>query len=137
VERLEAEDGEEDQQSTFLKEFLSFGSWLSTHPDGPLWFRGFADWSEEEGAQQLPQLLKAYKVKRFVVGHTPQLPVRIQMRFQGKIFLIDTGMLSSYYQGGGASALELRDGRVAAIYPDRREELEGTAGNRPQASKVR
>jgi hypothetical protein len=123
VERLEAAGGRGNQQLTFLKEFLNFGSWLSTHPDGPLWFRGFAHWSEEEGAEQLPKLLKAYKAKRFVVGHTPQLPVQIQMRFQGKIFLIDTGMLSSYYQGGGASALEIRDGKVTAIYPDRREEL--------------
>ncbi len=130
VERREAEGGKkEDRLLTFLKEFLAFGSWLSTHPEGPLWFRGFAQWSEEEGEQQVSQLLKTYGVKRFVVGHTPQLPVRIQMRFQGKIFLIDTGMLSSYYQGGGASALEIRDGKVAAIYPDGREELEGTAGN--------
>ena len=130
VERREAEgSGKENRRLTFLKEFLAFGSWLSTHPDGPLWFRGFAQWSEEEGAEQVSQLLKTYGVKRFVVGHTPQLPVRIQMRFQGKIFLIDTGMLSSYYQGGGASALEIRDGKVTAIYPDEREELEGTAGN--------
>ncbi len=130
VERREAEgSGKEDRRLTFLKEFLAFGSWLSTHPDGPLWFRGFAQWSEEEGAEQVSQLLKTYGVKRFVVGHTPQLPVRIQMRFQGKIFLIDTGMLSSYYQGGGASALEIRDGKIAAIYPDEREELKGTAGN--------
>ena len=128
VDRREAEGGKEDQL-TFLKELLDFGSWLSTHPDGPLWFRGFAQWSEEEGAKKLPQLLKAYKVKRFVVGHTPQLPVRIQMRFQGGIFLIDTGMLSSYYRGGGASALEIKDGKVTAIYPGRREELEGTAGS--------
>ncbi len=124
VERREAAGGKGDQQLTLLKEFLNFGSWLSTHPDGPLWFRGFAQWSEEEGAQQLPQLLKAYSAKRFVVGHTPQLPVQIQMRFQGKIFLIDTGMLSSYYQGGGASALEIQDGKFIAIYLDRRQKLE-------------
>jgi len=138
VERREAEGGKQDQK---LKEFLTFGSWLSTHPEGPLWFRGFAQWSEEEGARQLPQLLKAYEAKRFVVGHTirsllrtigggtPQLPVQIQMRFQGKIFLIDTGMLSSYYQGGQASALEIQDGKFTAIYLDGRKEL----GDRPEA----
>ncbi len=123
VEWREAEAAKEDPQLARLKEFLNFGSWLSTHPDGPLWFRGFAQWSEEEGAQQLPQLLRAYGVKHFVVGHTPQLPVQIQMRFEGKIFLIDTGMLSSYYRGGGASALEIQDGKFTAIYLDSREEL--------------
>ena len=116
VERREAGVGRKEDKVTLLKEFLNFGTWLSTHPDGPLWFRGFAQWSEEEGAQQLPQLLKAYRVKRFVVGHTPQLPGQIQVRFRGKIFLIDTGMLSSFYQGGGASALEIQDGTFTAIY---------------------
>ncbi|MCH7803032.1 MAG: metallophosphoesterase [Acidobacteria bacterium] len=138
VERREAAGGRnEDRQ---LTQFLNFGSWLSTHPDGPLWFRGFAQWSEEEGARQLPQLLKAYEAKRFVVGHTirsllktlgggtPQLPVQIQMRFQGKIFLIDTGMLSSFYRGGQASALEIQEGKFTAIYLDGRKEL----GDRPE-----
>jgi len=133
LERREAAGGRnKDRQLTQL---LNFGSWLSTHPDGPLWFRGFAQWSEEEGAQQLPQLLKAYEVKRFVVGHTirsllrtlgggtPQLPVQIQMRFQGKVFLIDTGMLSRYYRGGQASALEIQDGKFTAIYLGGRKEL--------------
>jgi len=46
------------------------------------------------------------------------------MRFEGKIFLIDTGMLSSYYRGGGASALEIQDGGFTAIYLNSREELE-------------
>jgi len=130
--RREAKGVKQDQQ---LTQFLNFGSWLSNHPDGPLWFRGFALWSEEEGARQLPQLLEAYEAKRFVVGHTirsllrniggrtPQLPVQIQMRFQGKIFLIDTGMLSSFYQGGQASALEIQDGKFTAIYLDGRKEL--------------
>ena len=88
-----------------------------------MWFRGFAQWSEEEGAENLPDLLGAFHVKHFVVGHTPQLPGRIGMRFEGKVFLIDTGMLSNYYRGGGASALEIQDGEFTAIYLNSREEL--------------
>ncbi len=106
----------EPEQVTILKEFLTFGSWLSTHPDGPLWFRGFAQWSPEEGAQHLAHLLEAYDAKHFVVGHTPQLPGHIQARFEEKIFLIDSGMLSSYYQGGRASALEIQDGKFTPLY---------------------
>ena len=116
--------GNEDDGVAVLKDFLAYGSWLSNNPEGPLWFRGFAQWSEEEGAENLPNLLGAYHVKHFVVGHTPQLPGRIGMRFEGKIFLIDTGMLSSYYRGGGASALEIQDGGFTAIYLNSREELE-------------
>ena len=128
IERQEGQGREGGQpgseQVTVLKEFLTFGSWLITHPDGPLWFRGFARWSEEEGAQHLSDLLEAYGAKHFVVGHTPQLPGHIQARFEEKIFLIDSGMLSSYYKGGRASALEIQDGKFTALYLDRREESE-------------
>ena len=116
--------GNEDDGIAVLKDFLAYGSWLSNDPEGPLWFRGFAQWSEEEGAEYLPDLLEAHHVNHFVVGHTPQLPGRIGVRFEGKIFLIDTGMLSSYYRGGGASALEIQDGRFTAIYLNSREELQ-------------
>jgi len=42
--------------------------------------------------------------------------VGIVSRFDGKVFLIDTGMLSSYFAGGRASALEIKDGKVSFIY---------------------
>ena len=113
----------EGEGITLLRALLAYGNWFSTHPHGPLWFRGFAQWSEEEGTKHLSDLLEAYHTKHFVVGHTPQLPGQIRVRFGGKIFLIDTGMLSSFYPGGGASALEIRDGKFTAIYLDRREEL--------------
>jgi len=34
----------------------------------------------------------------------------------GGVFLIDTGMLSEYYEGGQASALEIRNDEVTAVY---------------------
>jgi len=106
-----------------LESFLQYGNWLSVHPNGPLWFRGFAYWAEREGQRHLSKLLESYKAKHFVVGHTPQLPGRIQTRFRRKVFLVDTGMLSSFYRGGRASALEIQDGRFTAIYRDRRKVL--------------
>jgi len=108
---------------SMLESFLQYGSWLSVHPNGPLWFRGFAYWSEREGRRHLSKLLESYEAKHFVVGHTPQLPGRIQTRFRRKVFLVDTGMLSSFYRGGRASALEIQDGRFTAIYRDRRKVL--------------
>jgi hypothetical protein len=54
------------------------------------------------------------------VGHTVQKTALIRARFGGKIMLIDTGMLSSYYHGGKASALEIGDDRkFTAVYLDR------------------
>jgi hypothetical protein len=57
-------------------------------------------------------------VKRFVVGHTVQGDGNVRARFGGTVFLIDTGMLR-----GTASALEISNGRIRAIYMDRQTDL--------------
>ena len=102
-----------------LVQFLGYGDWLSVRPDGPLWFRGYDQWSDEEGDAQLGKLLEAYSVAHIVVGHTVQKGGRIRPRFGNKVFLIDTGMLSSYYPGGRASALEICGGaKFTAEYMD-------------------
>jgi hypothetical protein len=98
-----------------LKGFLAYGGWLSIAENGPLWFRGYAQWADDEGAPQIQLLTQAFGAARFVVGHTPQAG-QIISRFGGKVFLIDTGMLSSYFPGGRASALEIRDGKISFIY---------------------
>jgi len=114
---------DEVADKSMLESFLQYGSWLSVHPNGPLWFRGFAYWSEREGRRYLSKLLESYEAKHFVVGHTAQLPGRIRTRFRDKVFLVDTGMLSSFYRGGRASALEIQDGRFTAIYRGRSKVL--------------
>jgi hypothetical protein len=48
----------------------------------------------------------------------------IRSRFGGKVFLIDTGMLSTYWQGGRASALEIHAGdKFTAQYLDGQDVL--------------
>ncbi len=106
-----------------LQDVLAIGSWLSINKDGPLWFRGYAEWSGEEGAPQTENLLKTYGVKHFVVGHTVQQDGSIRSRFNNGVFLIDTGMLRSYVPNGQASALEIQDGKFTAIYKNRRVAL--------------
>ena len=96
--------------------FLTYGRWLSINESGPLWFRGYAQWSDAEGAPQIEQLAKTFGVGRFVVGHTPQTGGQIVPRFNGKVYLIDTGMLSTYFKGGRASALNIQDGKISFIY---------------------
>jgi hypothetical protein len=91
-----------------LMEFLEYRNWLSVRPDGPLWFRGYNQWTDEKGAVQITKVLKAYDADHIVVGHSVQQGGHIRTRFYGKVFLIDTGMLSSHYKGGRASALEIR-----------------------------
>ena len=112
-----------ERQSKIL-DFLKYGEWLSVKPDGPLWFRGYDQWSDSEGAAQIDKILAAYKVAHIVVGHTVQRSGRIRPRFGNKVFLIDTGMLSSYYPGGRASALEIcGDAEFTARYMDQQAVL--------------
>ncbi len=118
-----------EQRQARLTQFLGYGDWLSVRADGPLWFRGYDQWSEEEGAPQVDKLLDAYKAKHIAVGHTVQKGGRIRSRFGGKVFLIDTGMLSSYYPGGRPSALEISsDTKFTAEYTDQRVVLLEPAG---------
>jgi hypothetical protein len=85
--------------------------------DGPFWFRGYSTWSDDEGAPQIAALLKRYKAKRFVTGHTPQATGRINARFNNTAFLIDTGMLDGkFYPNGRPSALEIKGEVVTPIY---------------------
>ena len=83
----------------------------------------------------MPRLLAAAGVERFVVGHSVQEDRRIRVRFGGAVFLIDTGMLASYVPGGRASALEIADGIVSAIYAGEPREVIWQAA-RPAAGVV-
>ena len=85
--------------------------------DGPLWFRGYAQWPEQDDTK-LTALLTHFGVSRIVSGHTPSRA--ILPRFNNRVFLIDTGMLVSTYKGR-PSALEINNGTTTAIYPDARE----------------
>jgi hypothetical protein len=91
-------------------------SWALLDPGGPLWYRGFADENADAATAVVP-LLEKYSVARFVVGHSTVVTGRILPRFSGRVILIDTGMLARHYRGR-PSAVEISDGRIAAIYED-------------------
>ena len=93
-------------------------SWLVFSEGGPLWFRGTARWDEETSTERIIELLAGVGAQRVVSGHTVQDEGRIEVRFDGRVFLIDTGMLSSVYTGGRPSALVIEDGSFTAIYTD-------------------
>jgi Calcineurin-like phosphoesterase len=107
----------DDVRQAKIMQFLEYGNWLCVREDGPLWFRGYDQWSEEDGEPKVEKILKAYSATNIVVGHTVQKTAHIRSRFGGRVMLIDTGMLSSYYPGGQASALEINgEGKFTAVY---------------------
>ncbi len=77
------------------------------------------------GQQRLIEVLAGNQADVMVVGHTPDREGTIRVRFKNRVFLIDTGMLSSYYAGGRPSALEIDHETFTAIYLDHREILVG------------
>lgn len=132
AERKSKAASDEEKQARLIQ-FLGLGDWLSIRVDGPLWFRGYDQWSDDEGAAEVGKLLDAFNVAHIATGHTPQKGGRIRPRFGNKVFLIDTGMLSSYYTGGRASALEIcSDAKFTAEYMDQQTVLLEPAGSGQQ-----
>jgi hypothetical protein len=108
-----------DTRLTRIEQFVALGGWLCVREDGPLWYRGYDQWSREEGAPKVEKILAAYNATNIVVGHTVQRTARIRPGFGGRVLFIDTGMLSSYYHGGQPSALEISEDReFTAVYLD-------------------
>lgn len=115
VARELAKATRKSQQFAELEHVLELPKWFTVREDGPLWFRGYARWSEEEGREQIGPILDSLQAGHVVVGHTPQPPFKIRLRFDSRVFLIDTGMLTSFYKGT-PSALEIQDGTFTAFY---------------------
>ena len=101
-----------------LEGLVQLPNWLSIHDAGPLWFRGYDRWSDVDGEPQLARLIQSLGIKRIVVAHTPQPNGEIRQRFGGKVFLIDTALVT-----GRASALEIQGDRIRAIYSNRQTEF--------------
>jgi len=110
------------QYHDMLTGLLSFSTWLCAKDDGPLWFRGYDQWTDGDGTQQLSKILSKYGVGHIVVAHTVQKDSHIRSRFDGKIFLIDTGMIYKD-KGGRPSALDIEAGKFTAFYLDGQDVL--------------
>lgn len=110
-----------EQNAETLRPLLGWQRWFLASSGGPIWFRGAVHWDEGEHGAEMASLLDGVGATRMVVGHTVPKDRRVQTRFGGRVVLLDTGMQSGYYAGGCASALEIVDGALTAVYLDRRE----------------
>ena len=95
-------------------------------PDGLLWSRSLSD--DDGSGPGVMQALAVLGAERLVVAHTPTRDDRIVPRFDGSVFLIDTGAGPS--SGGRVSALEIAGGDVRAIYAGERPVLLARSGER-------
>jgi hypothetical protein len=87
-------------------------------PAGPTWYRGQALCYVHAEADALTAALAALDVDRVVEGHTVSPVGRARTRFDGRVVLLDTGMLAAVYKGT-PSALVFEDGQWNVVYADR------------------
>ncbi|MGI9203474.1 MAG: metallophosphoesterase [Woeseiaceae bacterium] len=81
---------------------------------GPLWYRGTVGCSVLAEGDVLSESLAAIGAERVVIGHTPTVTRRVLQKFDGQVIEIDTGMLSSAYQGSG-NALVIEGGQLSVV----------------------
>jgi Calcineurin-like phosphoesterase len=100
-----------------VRQMLDLPNTLLMSSQSPLWYRGLALEPEDRNAKGLNKVLDRVGAHYIVVGHTVLPKFTVTARFDNRVFLIDTGMLKSYY-GGRASALEIQGGKFTAYYAD-------------------
>lgn len=61
------------------------------HPEGPLWYRGFAQNEEAAEAPHLAAVLNKHGVKRIVIGHTKRY-FTVTPRFDGAVIMADVAV---------------------------------------------
>jgi hypothetical protein len=103
-----------DRVHAELADFSKLDDGVTTDPEGPLWYRGLADASENDRdvGEALDAFLKNQQARHIVVGHTPQ--AAIMPRFQGRVILIDTGI--SAFFGGSPAYLLVENSKIFAVH---------------------
>jgi hypothetical protein len=62
-------------------------------------------------------MLERLRARYIVAGHSVLVSKEVTTRFEGRVFLIDTGMLEESF-AGRASALDIQDGRFTVLTSD-------------------
>ncbi len=101
---------------------------LAVGREGPLWYRGLAQGSEDDLRAHVQQVLTTHDVLHIVLGHTTT-PGAVVPRFGGSVLLIDVGL--SHYYGARAACLvvqrrapfALHRGKLLLLPPPRADAL--------------
>lgn len=116
--QTEAEDGTiaiDPGQIPSLREFLALHDSMLFSNQGPLWYRGAIYCKPIIEEAIFTTALDHLSATRVVVGHTPTDDGRVQALFDGRLIIVDTGMLASYY-GGQPTALIMGHGAMQVRY---------------------
>jgi hypothetical protein len=100
-----------------IREFLELGESPELGSDGPLWYRGSVYCKPLLERPILEAALEQLAVARVAVGHTPTSDRRAHSLYDGKLLMLDTGMLAAYYNGR-PTALVIEREQVHVQYAD-------------------
>ena len=102
----------------------SYDRKLYNEPNGPLWNRALSREESEESLDVVESILDNLQANHIIVAHTPQTRVGEEemKRYNGKVWIIDTG-ISDYYRliGGHVCALIIDSGQFSVWYPDQEQ----------------
>ena len=96
-----------------LEDFSKLEGGVTMDSEGPLWYRGLANGSQEQLSGHVDQVLKNYGVRHLVLGHTPTGGA-VLPRFQGRVILIDVGLSKVY--GGTPACLISENSKLYALH---------------------
>jgi hypothetical protein len=85
--------------------------------DGPTWYRGSVLCREILEDSVFSAALKRVRADRVVVGHTVPKDFRVHALHDGRLVMLDTGMLKRYYHGRSAALIIEKD-RLVVQYLD-------------------
>jgi hypothetical protein len=104
-----------------LRDFEKLKGGIVMDPEGPLWYRGFAQRSDESQGAQLGGVLERLGAKYMVAGHTPTSGGAVTPRFNGRYIMIDVGLSQTY--GSNRACLLVESGKRYAVHRGRKVPL--------------
>ena len=113
--RLELEDLRRAAMNFTRPKIPDYRRQIVFEPDGPYWYRGFATMDQDAFKENVDRILKNLEAEYVVIAHTPRvIKTKKDMQlFQGRIWIIDTGISELYrtHMGGRLSALIINKGK--------------------------
>jgi len=82
-----------------IDEFIAIDNAPELSASGPLWYRGDVYCKPLLESDGVSAALKRLGAKRAAVGHTPTGDRHVHGLFDGRVIMLDTGMLGAYFSG--------------------------------------
>ncbi|HEU4617550.1 MAG TPA: metallophosphoesterase [Gammaproteobacteria bacterium] len=98
-----SDNSADPEVAALLDEFLALGDAPELGAEGPLWYRGSVYCNPFLEEPVLEAALARLGASRVVVGHTPTEDRRPRELYDGRLVMLDTGMLVSYFAGRPAA----------------------------------